>query len=84
MAIGGAQISPLHANFVVNRGGASSDDVLALVALIRETVHERTGFAMDCEVRYLTETGEERPVHLFTDAGRFDRRLLGRARYPST
>lgn len=78
LAIGGAQVSPLHANFIVNRGGARAEEVLALVALIRETVREHTGFAMDCEVRYLTETGEEHPLHVFTDAGRFDRGLLRR------
>jgi UDP-N-acetylmuramate dehydrogenase len=78
LAIGGAQISPLHANFIVNRGGATAQEVLALVALIRETVRARTGFAMDCEVRHLTETGEEAPLHVFTDAGRFDRSLPAR------
>lgn len=74
--IGGAQISPLHANFIVNCGGASSNDVLALIALIRNTVYERTGYKMDCEARFLTAQGEERPAHEFTDAGRFDRSLL--------
>ncbi|ARE39239.1 UDP-N-acetylenolpyruvoylglucosamine reductase [Rhodovulum sp. P5] len=78
VAIGGAQVSPLHANFIVNRGGATSDEVLALIALVRGTVQNRTGFAMDCEVRHLTESGEERPAHEFTDAGRFDRSLLDR------
>lgn len=78
VAIGGAQISPLHANFIVNRGGATSDEVLALIAHIRSTVHERTGFAMDCEARYLAPWGEERPAHEFTDAGRFDTGLLDR------
>lgn len=82
VAIGGAQVSPLHANFVVNRGGAQAAEVLALIALIRKTVRERTGFAMDCEVRYLTETGEERPVHEFTDAGRFDPALMKRVERP--
>ena len=76
VALGGAQISPLHANFIVNRGNATSDDVLALIAYTRQTVFERTGYKMDCEARFLTETGEERPAHEFTDAGRFDASLL--------
>lgn len=76
VAIGGAQVSPLHANFIVNRGGATSDEVLALIAHVRARVLARTGFAMDCEARYLTPFGEERPAHVFTDADRFDRRLL--------
>lgn len=82
VAIGGAQVSPRHANFIVNRGGAHADEVMALIALIRETVRARTGFAMDCEVRYLSETGEEHPVHTFTDADRFDRTLLERVERP--
>jgi UDP-N-acetylmuramate dehydrogenase len=77
-AIGGAQVSTLHANFIVNRGGATSDEVLALIAHVRETVFARTGYRMDCEARFVTETGEERPAHEFTDAGRFDRGLLAR------
>lgn len=82
-AIGGAQVSPLHANFVVNRGAARAAEVLALIALIRATVLAQTGFAMECEVRHLTETGEERPAHEFTDAGRFDRSLLQQVCYPA-
>lgn len=78
LAIGGAQVSPLHANFIVNRGGATSDEVLALVAHIRDMVRKETGFVMDCEVRHLTEHGDERPIHEFTDVRRFDLRLLGR------
>lgn len=71
VVIGGAQVSPLHANFIVNRGGATSDDVLALIAHIRATVAARTGYLMDCEARFLSAEGEEAPAHEFTDAGRF-------------
>lgn len=59
----GAQISPLHANFLVNTGGATSDDILFLIALIRRTVHERTGYLMDCEVRHVSPDGRIRPAH---------------------
>lgn len=82
-AIGGAQISPLHANFIVNRGGATSDDVLALIAFIRGEVHRRTGYRMDCEARHVTQWGEERPAHEFTDAGRFDPSLLHSVSLPA-
>jgi UDP-N-acetylmuramate dehydrogenase len=60
---GGAQISPLHANFIVNTGSATSSDVLYLIDLIRRTVGERTGFLMDCEVRYVSPSGSVRPAH---------------------
>lgn len=63
-ARGGAQISPMHANFIVNNGGATSGDVLGLVRLIRTTVHDQTGFWMDCEVRHLAPDGQMRPAHM--------------------
>lgn len=62
--IGGAQIAPEHGNFIVNLGGASSRDVLALIHLIRQTVHGRTGFWMDCEVRHVAPDGTMQPAHL--------------------
>jgi UDP-N-acetylmuramate dehydrogenase len=61
---GGAQISPQHANFIVNTGDASSDDVLALIHLIRTSAHRETGFWMDCEVRHVAADGRVRPAHL--------------------
>ncbi|MCB6367099.1 UDP-N-acetylmuramate dehydrogenase [Intestinibacillus massiliensis] len=52
-AIGGAQVSEKHAGFIVNRGGATSADVRALVSLVQRTVLERFGVALECEVRFL-------------------------------
>lgn len=40
-AIGGAQVSEKHAGFVVNRGGATFEDVLRLMAHIEKTVFEK-------------------------------------------
>ena len=78
LSLGGAQVSPQHANFLVNRGGATSDEILGLIDHIRRTVYARTGYWMDCEARFVSAEGEERPAHEFTDAGRFDRRILER------
>lgn len=64
---GNAQLSPLHANFIVNLGGASSADVLYLIALARNTVKEKTGFSMDCEVRYVDSSGNMMQAHEYTD-----------------
>lgn len=61
--IGQAEVSPLHANFIVNRGGASSDDVLALIAHIRREVREQIDFDLNCEVRYVSPSGEIMPAH---------------------
>ncbi len=48
---GGAQISTLHANFIVNAGGASAADVLALIGHARAAVRLRTGVLLEPEVR---------------------------------
>lgn len=49
--IGGAMISPKHANFIVNVGGASAEDILALMELARERVFKRTGVELEPEIR---------------------------------
>lgn len=48
---GGAQISSLHANFIVNCGGATASDVLALVRRAQDAVLEHAGIALEPEVR---------------------------------
>jgi UDP-N-acetylmuramate dehydrogenase len=48
--IGRAEISPRHANFIVNTGHASAADVVALIALARRTVRERCGVELELEV----------------------------------
>jgi UDP-N-acetylmuramate dehydrogenase len=54
--VGGAQISEKHANFIVNLGGASADDVLALMAEMRNRVFERFGIELEPEVRVIGRT----------------------------
>jgi UDP-N-acetylmuramate dehydrogenase len=54
--IGGAQISEKHANFIVNQGGASADDVLALMAEMRNRVFERFGIELEPEIRVIGRT----------------------------
>ncbi len=51
--IGGARISPVHANFVENAGDATSADALALMAEARRRVREEFGIALEHEVRFL-------------------------------
>jgi UDP-N-acetylmuramate dehydrogenase len=48
---GAAEISTVHANFIVNRGGAKAADVLALIGEARAAVHGRTGVWLEPEVR---------------------------------
>jgi UDP-N-acetylmuramate dehydrogenase len=61
---GNAEVSRQHANFIVNRGGASSKDVLELVAQIRDVINDRIGFDLCCEVRYVSPEGNIVPAHL--------------------
>jgi UDP-N-acetylmuramate dehydrogenase len=50
---GGALISPRHANFVENGGGATSAECIALMAEARRRVHERFGVELEHEVQFL-------------------------------
>jgi UDP-N-acetylmuramate dehydrogenase len=49
--IGGAQVSPKHANFIVNLGGASARDIEQLIAHVQAQVHARCGVLLEREVR---------------------------------
>jgi UDP-N-acetylenolpyruvoylglucosamine reductase len=51
--IGGARLSPKHANFVENTGTATTADVLAVMAAARRRVHERFGVELEPEVQVL-------------------------------
>lgn len=51
--IGGAQISPRHANFIINRGEATAQDVIDLIELARKTVKEQFGATIEPEVEML-------------------------------
>lgn len=53
--IGDAQISPIHANFIVNRHRASADDVLALMQYIQGYVQMRTGVVLEEELHIVGE-----------------------------
>jgi UDP-N-acetylmuramate dehydrogenase len=60
--VGRAEVSPQHANFIVNLGGATSEDVLTLISLIRKTVLDKIGFDLLCEVRYVSPQGHILPA----------------------
>ncbi|NGX46004.1 MAG: UDP-N-acetylenolpyruvoylglucosamine reductase [Chlamydiae bacterium] len=53
MRIGGAEVSTLHGNFIVNREGATAEDVWRLGAEVRRLVHEKTGIILEWELRRL-------------------------------
>ncbi|HSW87276.1 MAG TPA: UDP-N-acetylmuramate dehydrogenase [Rhabdochlamydiaceae bacterium] len=51
LSIGGAQISSMHANFIVNMGNATAEHVLELAELVQRTVKEKTGIDLEMEIR---------------------------------
>jgi len=53
--IGGAQISPKHANFIENAAGALTADAIALMAEARRRAHEQYGVRLEHEVEFLGE-----------------------------
>lgn len=53
--VGGAQVSEKHAGFVINKGGATSDDVIKLIKMVQETVLQEKGVLLEPEVRLIEE-----------------------------
>ena len=54
-AVGGAQVSEKHAGFIINRGGATSADVLSLIDLLRERIHDLHDIWIEPEIRTLSD-----------------------------
>lgn len=51
--IGDAQVSDKHANFIINRGNASAEDIEALIHYVRDTVEQQTGIRLELEVKVI-------------------------------
>lgn len=49
MGVGGAVVSERHANFIVNKGNATSADIIELISRVRKKVYEKTGVYLDLE-----------------------------------
>ncbi len=54
-SIGGAQVSAKHCGFIVNTGGATSEDIIKLIRCIQDKVRERFGVNLETEVRIVGE-----------------------------
>ncbi len=52
--IGGARVSDMHANFIVNAGGATAKDVLELIRIIQARVKLKKGIELEPEIRVVT------------------------------
>ena len=53
--VGGAEVSPKHANFIINTGGATAADIETLVGQVRAAVEARYGVRLDTEVQIVGE-----------------------------
>jgi UDP-N-acetylmuramate dehydrogenase len=51
--IGGAQVSTLHANYIINKGTATASDVLKVIEHIRKTVTKKTGITLELECKII-------------------------------
>ena len=56
--IGGAKVSLLHANFIVNKGSATALDVIKLVGLVKKTVYEKMGIRLELEIQLVPYKGK--------------------------
>ena len=50
LRVGGAEVSEKHPNYIVNRGSATSSDVLKLIAQVKEKIQEQFGVELEVEV----------------------------------
>lgn len=55
LTLGGARVSEMHGNFIVNLGSATAKDIIGLIELVRKTVRERTGIDLEPEVKIIGE-----------------------------
>jgi len=58
VSVGGAEVSRLHAGFIINKCGATSEDVMELISVITEKIRENHGITIEREVRYLPYDGD--------------------------
>lgn len=63
LRMGDAQVSPIHANFVINLGNATAKDTLELIRHVRNKAYEATGYLMESEVRFVSPDGSILPAH---------------------
>ena len=52
-SVGGAMVSPKHANFIVNYDKATAEDVTELIRIVKNTVKEKTGYDLELEIKLI-------------------------------
>ena len=59
MRVGAAEVSAVHGNFIVNRGGACAGDVIELVRQVRAAIHAKSGYILEPEVLLLGKSWDD-------------------------
>jgi UDP-N-acetylmuramate dehydrogenase len=62
LRVGGAEVSPMHGNYIVNTGGATAADVMELMRMVRSKVHDKWGIMLEPEVKLIGADGGVRTV----------------------
>ncbi|MCL2053944.1 MAG: UDP-N-acetylmuramate dehydrogenase [Oscillospiraceae bacterium] len=55
LSVGGAEVSQKHSGFIINKNGASFNDLMALIEKVKEAVFEKTGIMLECEPEILSD-----------------------------
>lgn len=58
LSLGGARVSPLHAGFIINEGGATASDIINLMKVVQNTVYDQSGVMLEPEVRIIGDDPE--------------------------
>jgi UDP-N-acetylmuramate dehydrogenase len=58
-SVGGARVSEIHGNFIVNEGGATAEDVISLMRKVKGRVRDENGIELEPEVDLLGQNWEE-------------------------
>lgn len=61
-SIGGAKVSEVHANFIVNDGSATSFDILSLMSFVQDEVQKKHGYKLKPEVKYIGNSEKEEKI----------------------
>lgn len=59
-SVGDAEVSRKHSGFVINKGNASFDDLMKLIAEVKAVVKEKTGYVLECEPEIISDREEYR------------------------
>ena len=57
--VGSVEVSPIHENFFVNHGGATGDDIIRMIEIVRERVRAQFGIELELEIEVVGQSGDQ-------------------------